>query len=201
VYSNLLTRQFCPILSSACGENVWKKQATALAVSKRGHWLSRLQYFGFEQSCSIQLTPHRLLPILYRHDPLDLLTLLTRDHSLQPSSANVHIDAISPSFLLDLSAENSGFSLPPDSQTCTPIVNNILGKVIVLRLQCDDYNNIGAMIGMIKAATVDGADSQLKHLFCTMPNIYMDTIQPLSTLFSLSKFQQLTLYTLIGCTS
>jgi len=72
-------------------------------------------------------------------------------------------------------------------------VNNILGKVIILRLQCDDYNNIGARIGMTKAATVDGADSQLKHLFCTMPNIYMDTIQPLSTLFSLQNFQQLTL--------
>ena len=206
VFSNLLTGSMHqPSLTCECSQRVWKKQATALAVNMFSvHCQQHPSFFrlpygyaGGEQARNVQLTPHHLLPILDRHDPLELLTLLTRDCSLQPSSANVPTDSISQSFLLDLSAErlalDSGFSLPPDSHTCTSIVNNILGKVIVLRLQCDDYNNIGVMIGMIKAAIVDGADSQLKHLFCTMPNIYMDTVQPLSALFSLQNFQQLTL--------
>ena len=195
VFPNLLTGSLhhpCP--TSKCGQRVWKKQATALGVNVFSvHFQERPTLFPRRQNTvgDIQLTPHRLLPILYRRDPLELLTLLTRDCSLQPSSANLHIESISQSFLLDLCAGrlalDSGFSLPSDSVTCTLIVNKILEKVLVLRLRCDKYGNIGVMIGMIEAAI------ELKHLFCTMPNTYMDMVQPFSTLFSLQNFQQLTL--------
>ena len=113
VFSNLLTgsmHQPCP--TCKCSQRIWEKQATALAVNVlsvhyQQHPRSQHEYAGDEQehNHNVQLTPHRLLPILDRHDPLELLTILTRDGSLQPSSANVHTDFISQSFLLDLSAE------------------------------------------------------------------------------------------------
>ena len=44
------------------------------------------------------------------------------------------------------------------------------------------------MKGMIDAAT---ADCQLQLLICTLPNLFLDLVKPLSNLFSLQNFNQL----------
>jgi len=97
VFSNLLTgstHQPCP--TSKCSQRVWKKQATALAVNVFSvHFQQRpslfgLQYTGRDQACNIQLTPHRLLPILYRRDHwscwLFLLEIVAFNHPVPMST-------------------------------------------------------------------------------------------------------------------
>ena len=49
------------------------------------------------------------------------------------------------------------------------------------------------MIGMIEAAMAEGKDCQLKHLFCTLPNLYIEVIQSFASVFSLQNFHQLNL--------
>ena len=44
---------------------------------------------------------------------------------------------------------------------------------------------------MIKAVTADREQCQLQYLFCTMPDLYADIVYPLSTVFSLQHFSQL----------
>lgn len=128
------------------------------------------------------------------YDPLKLLSILVKDCDLQPSSIFFHTDLISKSILLSMSSEQLDSDCSVSSNDCnwTSIFKHILGKVVVLRLQCKGYGNIWVMVQMIRTAT-SGTNSQLKYVFCTMSNLYMDVIQPFSTLLSLQNFCQLTL--------
>lgn len=142
------------------------------------------------------LTPRYLEPFLNErdYDPLKLLSILVKDCDLQPSSIFFHTDLISKSILLSMSSKQLDSDCSVSSNDCnwTSIFKYILGKVVVLRLQCKGYGNIWVMVRMIRTAT-SGTNSQLIYMFCTMSNLYMDVIQPFSTLLSLQNFCQLTL--------
>lgn len=197
VYANMLSG--CTCRASQCSQRVWNSQATSLAVDvkllnpNRHQFRIPLQLFSAAKQ-SVRLTPYRSLPILYDRDPLQVLSLLTRDCNLQPTSAYIQVESISQPFLLHLSTErlaiDSGFT---NNLSWTSVISHFLRKVVILRLQCDCYSNIGVMIGMIEAATVDKEESPLKYLFCTLPNFYSDIIHSLSSLFSIQNFHQLTL--------
>ena len=207
MFSNLLSgsmHQACR-QSDLCRRGLWKKQATALAVNVKFEFtknplqvkfrpLASLLGVTLDSAQGIQLTPHRSLPVMYNFDPLEVLSLLTRDCNLQPASAYIHIDSISESFLHSMCSErlalDCGTGVSSNSSNCTSIINHILGKIAVLRLRCDSYSYIEVMKGMIDAAT---ADCQLQLLVCTLPNLFLDLVKPLSNLFSLQNFNQLLL--------
>ena len=181
-------------------QKLWKQQVTALAVQGcmlLPHYKIR-SGFSFEEYSlhpgTVQLTPHRLLSMITSPDQLQLLSFLARDQNLQPSSASVPISLISQSILPKLCAEKVASVTPAsDEAPYTSILSHILGKVAVLRLQCDTYANIRILVRMIKAATADGNDSCLKHLFCVIPDVYTDVVQPFLSLYSLKNFCQLTI--------
>ena len=173
-----------------CKKDVWKQQATPLIV-RNCDTLPR-SYSTYSQE--VQLTPRYLMPVCQNADSVTMLSSLVKGCRLHPLSANVHINAISKSLLSSLIAErfalDSGCTLP---LKCTPIFEHLLQKVVILSLKCEKYVHIQVMIGMIKAAIANGQDSKLKHLRCIVPNVYMDMVEPLSGLFSLQNFQQLTI--------
>lgn len=153
----------------------------------------RLLGFGLENAQGILLTLHRSLPIMYHFDPLEVLSLLARDCGLQPASMYVHIDSISDTFLQEMCSErlgqDCGISPPSDRPSCTSTINTLLEKVIVFRLRCDSYSYIEIMKGMIETA----AAHQLKHLYCTLPNLFVDLVKPLSNVFAAQNFYHLML--------
>ena len=200
VLSNIHTGSMCNAgaVTESASKVVWKRQATGLTVMDLSelHSSSQFRRQYPEQANTILLTPDRLIPTFLRsQDELTLLSLLTRDCNLQPSSASIHVDSITRSILIELSEErfvlDSGITLSSKQTIHTSIMSHLLRKVSILRLQCDKYTNIGVMVSMIHAAVADGKDSQLKHLFCTIPDLYMDVVQPFTTLFSLENFHQL----------
>ena len=203
ILSNMHSGSMCSpsAVTESDSRTVWKRQATALSVTDLSelHSSSQFRKQYPEQVNTLLLTPTRLLTTMITNgqDELMLLSLLTRDCNLQPSSASIHIDSITRSILIELSEErfvlDSGITLPSKQTIRTSIMSNLLRKVAILRLQCDKYTNIGVMISMIHAAIADGKDSQLKHLFCTIPDVYMDVAQPFTALFSLQNFHQLSL--------
>lgn len=220
VLSNLRTTSTCDpdAVTHSGSQVVWKKQATAwtvldlsgihstsrseqikLRTTNQGSRFKTNQGSGSEQITTIVLVPprHCMPTVTLLQDELKLLFKLVMDCNLQPSSASIHIDSITRSFLDELSKErsmlDSGIALSPKEVIHTSIVSHLLRKVAILHLQCDKYTKIGIMISMIQAATADGKDSQLKHVFCTLPYLYTDVVQPLATLFSLPNFCQLSL--------
>ena len=192
--SNLLSGSLHqPCENSLCSQGVWKKQATALVINQTGTY----RYSRSGRVSNVQLTPCNLLHLCDKQDPAELLYNLAKRGNLQLSSANVHVEAISESILKSLHAdqliEDCGGHLPSDDVKYMSIMNHFLREVVLLRLQCDKYVNIGIMICLINVATVNGQESRLKHLFCTLPDMYMDVVQPFSALFALLNFSQLTL--------
>ena len=137
------------------------------------------------------------MPVYQNADSVTMLSSLVKGCRLHPLSANVHINAISESVLSGLVTErfvlDSGSSHPTKDLRCTPTFQHLLRKVVYLTLKCEKYGHIGVMIGMIESAIADGQDSKLKHLRCVMPNMYMDIVEPLSSLFSLQNFRKLTM--------
>ena len=194
VLSNMLTES---TITRSNSQAVWKKQATALDVIDLSevHSRSRFKSKYPEQANTIRLFPSRLIEAPLQNE-LFLLRLI-QDCNLQPSSASICVDLIKRSILTELREESfvldSGISLSSEKIVHTSIINNLLRKVAVLQLRCDKYTNIGVLLNMIHAAIADGKDSQLKHFFCTIPDMYMDVVQPLTTLFSLPNFHQLSL--------
>ena len=181
-----------PCQNSLCGQRVWKNQATALAVGHTSQTPHRDYVF---QSLLNKCDEKVLLIPRYRRstlnecdDPLKLLSSLARECSLQPSSAFIDIDFIYNLLFPERLALDSGSTLPELSWTST--LDRILSKVIILKLQCNDYSNFSVMTGLVEAAI---GYSQLKYLFCSMSNLYLDVVQPFWTLFSLQNFHQLTL--------
>ena len=76
---------------------------------------------------------------------------------------------------------------------CISIFSCILENVVSLRVQCESYSRIGLVVGVIKSAIASGQARSLKHLVCTTPDLYMDIIDPLCSLFLLQNFHLLTL--------
>ena len=73
----------------------------------------------------IHLMPRRLLPFFDKPDPVEILSLLSKDCQLHPYRINIHIDVISLSFLPNLRAErlalDAGLSLPTKDTKYTVI--------------------------------------------------------------------------------
>ena len=201
-----------PCQTSQCGQRVWKKQATALAVNVKSledysihpprHQRTSFWSRNLRGPCAstkmvdnTYLTPHRLLPILYRYNPLELLSLLATDCGLQPSTAYLHIDSICKMLLSELCSERLALdcNCSHASDSYTSVLNHFLEKVIVLGLCCDSYSHISIVVGFIDGVATNREKCQLKHLICAMPNLYLDALNSLSAVFSLPSFCQLTL--------
>ena len=101
------------------------------------------------------------------------------------------------SFLPSLHAErlalDSSLSLPTKDAKYTSIISRFIENVVSLGLQCSEYGQIGLVVGMIKTAIAKGQASNLKHLICSIPNLYLDIIDTLCALFSLENFYLLSL--------
>ncbi len=202
VFSNLLSGSMHqPCKTSLCGQRVWKKQATALAIqhTPQANATDSSLYNLYAYGChndppateKVHLIPRYRCSTLNEHDdPLKLLSFLARECSLQPSSAFVDIDFIYNLLFCESLALDSSSNFLSDELSWTSTLNRILSKVIILKLQCNDYSNFSVMTGLVEAAI---GYSQLKYLFCSMSNLYLDVVQPFWTLFSLQNFHQLTL--------
>lgn len=189
--------------SSLCAHRVWKKQATALAVNlqfekDKQRPLLMLRNNTFQvvnDSDYSQLTPHCLLPLLQKVNPLEILSLLTRNCDLNLSSAFIDINTISPSILLEMCRErltsNDASNLPCNSYTS--LLNHLIRKVSVLGVCCYSYNHVGAMINIIDAVISSKENCRLKYLFCTTSNLYMELLQSFSSLYTLPSFYALAL--------
>ena len=177
---------------SSCNGEVWKRQATALAMNATTQTLSNCFAYPQTRDVPIRLTPHYLLPV---PDTIDLLLSLVRECQLRPASANIRMNSISSSFLSALRSErlclDCNVSLPREGQKCSSIVSQLLEKVVALGLDCDMYGHVGIMMSMIEAAVASGQKSKLKFLLCTISDLYVELIEPLSSLFTLQNFQHL----------
>lgn len=178
-----------------CSQEVWKRQAIPLHVQKEAN--THISVVYNTSLHKVRLTPHYLEPIKEKQDPVELLSYLTQGLNVYPFGVNIHIGAISPSILSNLCAErfalDHSMNNPAEDSRCMSIINNFLGKVVVLSLVCEKYSHIGLLVGMIKEAVANRQECRLKHLLCTLPDIYLDVAEPLSSLFSLPTFHQLTL--------
>ena len=209
---NLLVASHHKSVTPRHNYGVWMKQATALKVQPvgipplphrpsrhPGHMAKPTLPWPSHYDARVVLTPHRLVSISDENVgiTLQLLTLLVNHCGVQPTSINIHIDKMSREILHALYmarvAQDSGFNITSHCTTCVSIMHHFLRRVIILKLQCDKYAEIGVMIEMIEAATADGEHCQLKYLFCTLPDVYLGIVQPLSTVFSLQNFSQLSL--------
>lgn len=148
------------------------KEATALTETVSGNPIlkaSRRQWLNENwPGLDVNLIPHCLQPICNRSDISDLLPLLTNNCCAQPSSVNIHVEKVPPTSSIEdlIKIELSGQStldLPTDRTAYITVVNHLLRRVIVLRLHCDQDEDIRDMIGMIEIVTADGQDCQLKH--------------------------------------
>ena len=188
--SNLLTGSSHYNCQNAhCNEEVWKRQGAPLVVKHIRHYSNSPQ--------EVRITPQYLVPVSEKPDPVALLTSLIEGSRLRPTTANVHINAISQPFLSSLCAEkfalDSNLNLSTDGLKCTSLVEQLVQKVMILSLKCQKYGHIGLVISMIKAAVRDGQESNLKHLCCALPDLYVDVLEPLSSLFLLQNFHRLTI--------
>ena len=146
------------------------------------------------------LTPHRLVcSSVIKGSSLQLLSLLVNDcgSSVRLVSADIYVNEMSQE-IADLLytarvARENGFKITGDCTACISIIHHLLSKVVILNwgLQCQRYAEIGAIIEMIEAVTANQKQCQLQYLFCTMPDLYANIVHPLSTVFSLQNFCQL----------
>ena len=194
--SNLVTgttHQTCK--QPFCSQEVWKRQATALHVQKDVSGYYNVMYNSYDTK--VRLTPHYLEPIRQKRDTVELLSYLTQGMNIYPFGVNIHIGVISSSILSKLCAErfalDHSMNISAEDSICTSIINKFVGRVVVLSLVCEKYSHIGLLVGMMKAAVANRQECRLKHLLCSLPDIYLDVVEPLSSLFTLPTFHQLTL--------
>lgn len=180
---------------------VWRKQATPLIVQNFGPPppLPMRHRSQNRHSC-IALTPNRLVHSSAAKGSafkLHLLSLLANDCGVQPTSANICVDKMSQEIVELLYtarvARENGFNISADCTTCISIMHHLLSKVRILKSQCKKYAEVGVMIELIEAVIADQTQCHLQYLFCTMPDLYADVVYPLSTVFSLQNFSQLSL--------
>ena len=127
-------------------KQIWGSQTTALA--------------RYEQD-DIRLTPHRLLPIRQRGDPLELLSLLINDCGLQPLSV-AHLG------LTRMTNSQEWGQCVEEGEKFNKILQHILRQVVILGLQCDYVSAPDSVLQTLMAA-VFGADDrekcQLRYIF------------------------------------
>lgn len=191
VLSNLVTDHNCQNLME-CNVKVWKRQPTALVTKYHTNISPYYSYYHVSNRDNIRLVPHRYMHFYDKLDPLELLLTLCTSCQLYPRGINIRINSMSRLFLRNLCAEqlclDGNLSLPTKHTNFTSVINRFFKHVVTLRLQCDNYGHIGLVVSMIKAATVSGQASTLKHFFYDMPNLYMDIVGPLCALLSLPNF-------------
>ena len=186
--------------SQSTSSQSWKKQATALVIDDativptHGRLSSRrrLAVDREPKETEMLLTPERLQSTCKSLSTLELLSLLGDRCKLRPSSAWIHVEMLSSEVLQNLHSEK--FALDNSlrcSMACTFVMNQIMSGLVILRLRCDLYSNIGVMISLLESVKSMGSDCQLRHVFCTLPDLFMDVVKPFLSLFSLSNFYQL----------
>lgn len=188
---------------SFCNQEDWKKQQIPLTIKEEVATVIARPCGSYYTDCrrqqitTVYLIPRRFLCFYDKPDPVELLLLLLRDFVLHPHIVNIHIDVISESFLPSLHAErlalDNSLCLPTDGAKHTSIINRLLENVVSLRLQCDQYDLVCVMVSMVKAATANGHASNLKHLICALPDLYLDIMDALCALFLLPNFHLLSL--------
>ena len=78
------------------GQSIWYIQVNSLATSaSSSHSINIPAPLLFLYDEDVQLTPHRLIPIHERGDPIELFSLLTNICKLRPSSVNLDVDMLS----------------------------------------------------------------------------------------------------------
>jgi hypothetical protein len=170
---------------------IWKKQATSLAVSSSKN--ARAGTSLLVRQSDIFLTPHRLLPICESADSTELFSLLMHTCKIRPTSVCLDIDRISHPILRNLQAEkiviDNGLAVTREQISCLSVMKCLMENVTVLRVESMKYPHItGPMITIMEAAVGNG---KLKSLFCAIPSLYMETIQPFSNLFLTNHFYRI----------
>lgn len=180
------------------GQTIWSVQGNSLAISTCKHKPgSTVGVPADMKNEQMQLTPHRFIPICDATNSLELLSLLMNVSTLKPSSINLDIGPggippeVRDNLLLRGIVIDNGSNPPSDSIDVMSILKFLLENVVILRLQSQSFTYIGLLVCMLEAATVRGNESPLKSLFCCLPDIYGETIQPFISLFSLQNFQLL----------
>ena len=180
-----------PSLSQQLGiaeQNVWETQATSMAVlAVKGPRISRRG----PRSVDIFVTPHRLLPICENAESIEILSLLTHTCKIRPTSVCLDVDLISHSFLKIIQTEkiitDNNLGVSSERVNCLSIMKSLLEDVVILRVESQKYPRIaGPMIALIEAAVGNG---KLKSLFCSIPNLCKELVQPFSNLFLMKNIQ------------
>ena len=191
--SNLITgttHQTCT--NPYCSLEVWKQQGTPLKTQMAHR--DTMPFYSYSSVAQVELTPGCLQSIGERCDVVEVLSCITEWSGLHSPIVNIQIGALSQSDMTSLCAENFASDLSlEDSAKCTSIVSRLLQKVAILSLQCDTYDHIGLLVGMIKVAIADEEKCRLKYLLCTIPDIYSDVSKPLTAPFMQHSFYQLIL--------
>ena len=172
-------------------KSIWKKQATSLAVSSSKH--TRAGTSLLVRLSDTFLTPHRLLPICESADSIELFSLLIHTCKIRPTSVCLDVDKLSHPILKNLQAEkiiiDNGLPATHEQASCLSIMKCLMENVTVLRIESMKYLHItGPMITIMEAAAANG---KLKSVFCAIPTLYMEVIQPFSNLFLTNHFYRL----------
>ena len=171
-------------------ENIWDTHVTSLAM---------LEVERPKDSCvgprpvEGYLTPHRLLPICDNAEPTELLSLITHTCKIRPTSVCLDIDLISQEYLTVFETDkiimDNSLAISSERGSCLSVMKSLLEDVVILQVESQKYLHItGPMIGLIEAVT---GNEKLKSLFCSIPNLYMETVQPFSNLFHTKTFHML----------
>ena len=174
----------------------WSIQGNPLAISTRIFRVTRTDTQRKQNDYEVQLTPRRLLPIHDRADPIELFSLLTNVCNLKPSSVNLNFNTLSQpiwdNLLSEQMASDTRLSFPSaDSVSCISTMKCFLENVAILRLQSKEYVNSRLLIATIEAVLGKENKSHLKSLFCSLPDLYEETIQPFTAFFLLQNFHLL----------
>ena len=173
---NLTSDHSIPI-TEEFSSTLWWKQYTSLKVE------------------GTELVPHRLQSDYSGDNPQHLLTILASSHCPRLPSVCIHVNSLSQyirdALYIGKFAKDNGSTILRQSETYRSVMKSILSRVEVLLLKCDKYSNIGVMNDMIQAATSERSECKLQFLFCVMPDLYVDIVQPLSNVFTLQNFEEL----------
>ena len=185
----------CESISQRLSYEVWKKQATALITEHLSPSYVHPLFRSYCETKSSVLTPHRLASIFDEKDTLWFFSFLVNNCRARPASVNLHIDRLSQqiqhAIYTGRITQDNGLKLSAESDKFLSSMNVLFRKVEIMKVQCDNYVSIGDLVSMIEAATSSGNDSKLKYLFCILPDLYYDIVQPLSTTLVLKNFRHL----------
>ena len=167
--------------------SLWKRQTTALHMEQQ-------QYN--KVIWKTILTPRRLESARLECDPLRQLQFVTANNVPQPFSANLQLNVLADGMKRTLGKgwfyQNAGLNVSADYKLCMAAIQYILKRVQILRLGSENYNSeAGVMMSVISALVSDRKECALKCLFCSLPNVYDDIVEPLFSVYSLQNFHHL----------